>query len=94
MAAALGLEKSTCSRLVDNLIQQGLLIKENDTQDRRSVNIRITESGYNTVNNIGISMEDYYARVFNCIPEQKKGQLLESLELLNRVLNDAQCCSK
>lgn len=45
LAGLLGLDKSTLSRITDNLVRQGLAVREPDTEDRRYIKIRLTESG-------------------------------------------------
>jgi hypothetical protein len=38
------------------------------------------------------SMEDYFKRVFDSIPEGKSGQVLESVTLLTDAVRSNKCC--
>jgi DNA-binding MarR family transcriptional regulator len=49
IANALGVALSTATGIVDRLVEQGLLIRQEDPEDRRLVVIRLTERGHDTV---------------------------------------------
>lgn len=92
LADLLNLDKSTMSRTVSNIIDQDLAERETDPSDRRYLKIRLTEQGkivYGTVEN---SMDDYFTRVFDSIPEEKHAQVLESLQLLSEAAKENKCC--
>lgn len=76
------LENSTMSRTVNNLVTSGLAERDIDSQDRRYVTICLTETGQNLFEKIEDSMELYYKKIYDEIPEEKRGQLFESLKIL------------
>ncbi|TYP53756.1 MarR family winged helix-turn-helix transcriptional regulator [Thermosediminibacter litoriperuensis] len=92
LAELLNLDNSTISRSVNNLVNQGLVSRETDPEDRRYVRIRLTEEGYGVYRAVESSMEDYFERIFTSIPEEKRGQVLESLQILIEAVRKNKCC--
>lgn len=82
LADLLGLDKSTMSRTINNLVEDGLVNREIDNENRRYITIQLTEKGTEVFESIEDSMHSYYSNIFTSIPEDKKEQVLESLELL------------
>ncbi|ADL50304.1 MarR family winged helix-turn-helix transcriptional regulator [Clostridium cellulovorans] len=82
LADILTLDKSTMSRTINNLVDKKLVIREIDPTDRRYVMIKLTDEGMKIFNDIESSMNQYYGIVFNNLPENKREQVLESLNLL------------
>ena len=79
LSGLLGLDKSTMSRTINNLV-------ESDLENRRYVIIQLTEKGKRVFKDIEDSMETYYRDIFNAIPESKRYQVLESLALLKEAV--------
>lgn len=82
LSGLLGLDKSTMSRTINNLVESDYVIRESDMENRRYIIIQLTERGRSVFQNIEESMEEYYKGIFNAIPENKRNQVLESLQLL------------
>jgi len=82
LAELLGVEKSTMSRTINNLVESGLAVRDPDNDDRRYVVIQLTENGRRFFEETEAGMERYYKNVLERIPEDKRGQVLESLTLL------------
>lgn len=91
LASLLNLDNSTMSRTVNNLVNGGYLKREPDPADRRYIVITLTESGKDLFKNIESSMDQKYAAVCNCIPEEKRAQVLDSLKLLSEAFQHC-CC--
>lgn len=92
LAELLVLDKSTMSRTINKLVEDGLVIRELDPEDRRYVKIKLTDKGVKIFKNIEESMDRYYKAIFNSIPEEKKEQVLDSLKLLIEAVNKNKCC--
>lgn len=92
LADLLGLEKSTMSRTINNLVESNLVVRDIDAENRRYVTIQLTSDGLDVFNNIEKSMEQYYKGIFSLIPENKRSQVLESLQLLTNAVKDNNCC--
>lgn len=82
LSGLLGLDKSTMSRTINNLVESEYVFRESDMENRRYIIIQLTETGRSVFKNIEESMEEYYKGIFNAIPESKRNQVLESLQLL------------
>lgn len=88
----LGLDKSTMSRTLNNLVEADLAVREIHPEDRRYVTIELTEKGKEVFNSIEGSMELYYRDILNSIPMNKREQVIESLELLADAVKQNKCC--
>ncbi|MFY9139412.1 MAG: MarR family transcriptional regulator [Thermacetogeniaceae bacterium] len=91
LAELLGLDKSTLSRTVNTMVEQGLVAREPDPDDRRYVKIKLTPAGSSLLSDIEDRMTDYYLNIYQAIPQQKRKQVLESLELLVKITKGC-CC--
>ncbi|WFR54726.1 MarR family transcriptional regulator [Anaerocolumna sp. AGMB13025] len=82
LADLLGLDKSTMSRTINNLVDVELVKRDIDEENRRYVTIQLTDKGVEVFKSIEDNMSGYYSGIFNSLPENKRDQVLESLELL------------
>lgn len=82
LADLLGLDKSTMSRTINNLVEAGLVKRDIDAENRRYISIQLTDQGTEVFVSIENSMYRYYSDIFKSIPEDKRNQVLDSLEVL------------
>lgn len=82
LADLLGLDKSTMSRTINNLVEAGLVKRDIDAENRRYISIQLTDQGIDVFESIENSMYRYYSDIFKSIPEDKRNQVLDSLEIL------------
>lgn len=92
LSELLTLDKSTMSRTINKLVDSGLVIRELYPEDRRYVSIKLTYEGIKIFNNIESSMEQYYQSILTRIPEEKRDQVLESLQLIINAAKQSKCC--
>ena len=92
LAELLNLENSTMSRTVSNLVNSGYVKRDIDATDRRYLTISLTESGQDLFNRIEAGMGRYYRDIFEQIEEGKRGQVIESLNLLLDAVEKSNCC--
>lgn len=92
LADTLQLDKSTLSRSVNQLVDDEILKRSAQSDDRRYVSIELTEKGQVLYDNTEQTMYDYYSKIMASIPSEKRSQVIESLELLNNALTDSKCC--
>lgn len=81
LSSVLGLDPSTLSRNINNMVNLGLVNRYISPKDRRYVSLTLTEKGqavYDTINTI---YNDLYKKIFEFIPEEKQGQVIESFGL-------------
>lgn len=92
LADILGLDKSTMSRTINNLVEGRLVTRETHSEDRRYITIMLTEEGRKMFRTIEASMNDYYSSILNSIPEEKRKMVIDSLELLVEAVKANRCC--
>jgi DNA-binding MarR family transcriptional regulator len=92
LADLLGLDKSTMSRTVNNLVESGLAIRDPDADNRRCVVIQLSGKVMEVFKDIEESYGGYYARVMDLIPEDKREQVTDSMELLVDAIAGSDCC--
>lgn len=91
LSVLLGLDKSTMSRTINNLVEADLIQREIHPEDRRYITIKLTNEGEKVYKTIEESMEKYYKDIFKSIPEEKREQVLESLKLLTDAVKENKC---
>ncbi len=92
LAERMGLDKSTLSRTVNHLVMQGYCERQDDPADRRYVAIRLTEAGTAMYERVKGGIEGYFQGIYNAIPAERRGQVLQSVELLARAALSTECC--
>jgi DNA-binding MarR family transcriptional regulator len=92
LADILKLDNSTMSRTVNNLVDQQLVIREIDPQDRRYIKMKLTDKGWTVYGGIEINMNIYFNSLLKDIPEEKHEQVIESLMLLVGAMKKNKCC--
>jgi DNA-binding MarR family transcriptional regulator len=92
LAELINLENSTMSRTVNNLVTNELAKRDIDPQDRRYVTISLTESGQKLYEGIEEGMNLYFSKVYHSIPESKREQVMESVQILLDAIGENECC--
>lgn len=93
LAEILNLDNSTMSRTVNNLVNQGLAVRTPHPEDRRFLQISLTQEGKDLFNTIEEGMNGYFNDILAAIPIEKRQQVMESLELLVAALKNTKCCN-
>jgi DNA-binding MarR family transcriptional regulator len=88
LAEILKLDNSTMSRTVNNLVNKDLVMRETNREDRRYITISLTQKGQKVFKSIEEDMDAYYEKLFKDIPENKRVQLIESLQNLIDALDN------
>ena len=81
-----GMEKSSLTRMVDNLEKKGIVYRKTDPDDRRKVLVSLTEKGlryYNYLTKITAEMAD---EILKFVEEQDVEEFVQSLETMVRIL--------
>ncbi len=82
LAEKAGVTRATMTGLIDGLERDGLVERLLDSQDRRSITIKLTAAGQVKLDDV---MPDYYSRLRNCmngLDEKSREQLHEILNLI------------
>lgn len=88
LAGLLNLDKSTVSKTVDQLVNKNSMIRETDPNDRRYVMLKLTIKGEELFRSIEQQMENYFTDTLDLIPEEKREQVIDSLQLFSEVLKN------
>jgi DNA-binding MarR family transcriptional regulator len=88
LAQRLGFDKSWTSRVVDGLVQAGLVQKTASPHDRRSVLISLTPQGQQRHAALNAMLNAHAERVMQRIPATHRGAVQDALELLRAALRE------
>ena len=89
LGAALLLEKSSVTRLVQQLEQRGWLLRERDPGDNRLRLLRLTEEGARVTEHIQQHMHERHADLFERLSPDEQAALLQGLAALRREMRAA-----
>ena len=90
LASRLRLEKSTVSRLVGMLEDRGWVKRSRSLQDGRAVELRLTEAGRQTAEDIAEARRAKFAQVLEAIPEENRESVLESMKILEKAMRESE----
>lgn len=98
LANALGLDASTMSRAIQGLVLVGLVDRKSSEQDRRYVNIRLTDQGRKVFESIETRYNAYFDKVIELLPENRRDDVLtavgEFADAVRRLNESTGCCRK
>jgi len=85
---------STMTRMVDQLVQKGLVNRSADPQDRRIVLINLTDQGKEVQLKLKDTLQDFFCQVLCDLPAEQLIGILEGLETLNKSIREKlkSCC--
>jgi DNA-binding MarR family transcriptional regulator len=96
LSLALGVDNSTMTRMVDQLVERKLLSRKADKKDRRVVRIGLTAAGKKLHEDITNALFNFYQAALEEIQDEELTAILQSLKRLNdsiaRGLDN--CCKK
>jgi DNA-binding MarR family transcriptional regulator len=92
----LSVEKSTTTRLVNPLIQKGLLKRDKATHDSRAARLTLTEEGRETHRRVWLCLGGFFQNIARQIPEEQRKGVLESVRVFTGAMRRAavacRCC--
>ena len=92
----LAVEKSTTTRLVNPLIQKGLLRREKSQHDSRAAMLILTQGGKKIHQQVSLCLAGFFQKVTQNIPLDKKPQILDAIRVFIRAIKnsvaDYNCC--
>jgi DNA-binding MarR family transcriptional regulator len=83
------LEKSTVSRLVDNLVARSWLERQRHPSDRRAVLLQLTARGFEAAGELEQARRRKFATLLDRIPEEDRDQIVQALDAMTEALDDA-----
>ncbi len=92
----LSVEKSTTTRLVNPLIQKGLLNRDRATHDSRAATLSVTEEGMETHRRVWECLGRFLGGITQNIPEGQREEVLEAVKVFTAAMKKAaaayRCC--
>ncbi len=90
------LASSTMTRMVDQLVQKGMVDRQPDAEDRRVVRVRLTERGALAKQQLQETLQDFFTHVLEDLPEGERGLVVQNLEKLNQAIRNTlkACCGQ
>nr|WP_320025397.1 MarR family transcriptional regulator [uncultured Acetobacterium sp.] len=82
LSVILAIDMSTTSRTVDGLVKKGYVLRIPSLEDRRSVNISLTESGIIIFETIESNNNAFFADIFTNIPDDEKMNVIHALDVI------------
>lgn len=74
-----GLEKSSYTRSVNDLVSKGYIIKNIDSKDKRKIMLELTDEGLKTAACIDKIMDNYLDRISNLFDSKEKKEIMLAL---------------
>jgi len=98
LAEKLSMDTGMLSRQINKVVELGYVSRTPDPNDRRYVVLLLTEEGQVKANEISGQMNQYIGQILGFIPDDKKDQVIDSLQVLLSAMrmNDGSgsgCCT-
>jgi len=89
LATLLGIDPSTASRNLSGLERSGLVARQKGSDDGRQTDVRLTPRGRRAAQAVGNGAASAFASLLDRVPRAERARVLESLELLVKILETA-----
>ena len=86
LADQLNLERSTVSRLIDGLVKTGLVHRKINPNNRREVQLFLTEEGNRTIANVRNRSVDFFREMLSSLPDNDCRGILEGFQKFTKAL--------
>ena len=102
LATDVGLHQSTLTRVVEKLERQGLVRRERDADDQRTVRVALSQAGRRTHAKLDGESKRVIGALLDGVPKKERSSVVTGLEVLSRVLDPhsgafrdllCQCCA-
>jgi DNA-binding MarR family transcriptional regulator len=96
LSSVSGVDNSTMTRMVDQLVEKGLVLRQADEKDRRLVRIGLTPAGQKLRQELNDALANFYMDSLEEIPEAERAAIINSLERLKSSIEKGleRCCQK
>ena len=92
----LSVEKSTTTRLVNPLLQKGLLKRDKAKHDSRAAKLTLTEAGIETHRKVWACLGGFFENITRHMPEDQQAEVLEAVKVFTAAMRKAaaqcRCC--
>ncbi len=96
LSSAVGVDNSTMTRMVDQLVDKELVFRKTDEKDRRLVRIGLTPAGQKLHQKLAGALASFYKDSLDQIPSAERSVIIQSLETLNNAISQGlqRCCER
>ncbi|MBE3119020.1 MAG: MarR family transcriptional regulator [Candidatus Atribacteria bacterium] len=91
LAIGIGLDKSTVSRTVDNLVNNKMVLRDPVPADRRCITIRLTAKGSLAIRELEAGLSRCFESLYRSIDKSRRAQMMESLRILLEAIDKTAC---
>lgn len=90
----LNAQTSTMTRIVNNLVRDGYVLRTRDERDRRVVVVSLTTKGIDVAKKLEGDIKEYYRKIVAHLPEGQAEEVLKATALLVKAFDKANpnCC--
>jgi DNA-binding MarR family transcriptional regulator len=90
----LNAQTSTMTRIVNNLVRDGYVLRKSDEKDRRIVVVSLSEKGLEAADSLDRDIKEYYRKIVTFLPEGHVEEVLKATALLVKAFDKANpnCC--
>ena len=89
LSRELDLAISTLTRIIDVLVRDGIVSRQSSAQDRRKVCVTLTKKGRNLAERLKSHTEQFWTKIFDAIPYEKKKEIGNNIKTLLEALDKA-----
>ena len=82
LASAIGVDNGALSRMVERLLQKGLVVRETDPANRRTVRLRLTDAGKKLVPVLANEADENDEAFFAALGDTERQRLLKTVRTL------------
>jgi DNA-binding MarR family transcriptional regulator len=94
----LAVEKSTSTRLIQPLVEQGLVLKNASPTDSRAINLKLSDKGIGVHKEFWSCLKGFLDKVANEIPADIREDVINHVIMFNQaimnVFNKDNCCTR
>jgi DNA-binding MarR family transcriptional regulator len=96
LSKTVNLDTSTMTRMVDQLLEKGLVYRQNDARDRRVIRVGLTDSGKKLRSRLEKALQSFYKNSLGQIQEEERGIIIRCLEHIDNAVAKGleECCAK
>jgi DNA-binding MarR family transcriptional regulator len=87
LADHLGLTLPSVSKLVDGLVKQGLITRQESTTDRRCLTLMLTDVGASIVNSARTDAQANLAKKLDCLSDSDLQKIYAAMQLLRPIFS-------
>jgi DNA-binding MarR family transcriptional regulator len=79
LAALLGVDASTVTRMCDRLVRDGLVLRRNERSDRRAVRVELSAQGAEVVEGVKARRREEFRALLQAIPADRRAGVVAAL---------------